>query len=384
LHLKDGLCQIVGQDISLQSPVISWQAEKISLSALIPIAPLPIWASVDLIGSSLFLYLGNELKDASLQAAFDIQGNAVDLKKIEGSLYGVDALWQKEEALKPLTGQFVIRPKALLLEKLPFLQLQEALVFQGSLDWQKEAFKESALQGEIAAPSISWCGSPFGKLQGSLKGTWKELALSLQSECAASQLTLDNCRLYRRGGSGSESKSGSGSWQFHLEKLEASQLKPSLFSEESFLYSKNKHLTFEKILLHQFKGRLFERDSWKGKGAFTFEQSAPRSFSLFSLPSGILSRIGFDAQHFHPASGTIFYEVDEEKIYLKKLHQVFSQGKVSEFYLYQEETPSYIDFEGNLHLTLHLKQSNVLFKLGELFTLTVKGNLQKPIVSLKR
>lgn len=66
------------------------------------------------------------------------------------------------------------------------------------------------------------------------------------------------------------------------------------------------------------------------------------------------------------------------------LKDVYSKGKMSKFYLPNNSLPSYIDFDGNLHMQVRMKQYNLIFKLAELFTVTVQGTVKKPTYTLQK
>ena len=87
----------------------------------------------------------------------------------------------------------------------------------------------------------------------------------------------------------------------------------------------------------------------------------------------------------NPVIGTIYYEIKEGKIFLTKLKDAYSQGKMSKFYLPNNSShQSYVDFDGNLNIQIKMKHDNLIFKLAELFTVTVQGNLQKPTYTLQK
>jgi hypothetical protein len=78
-----------------------------------------------------------------------------------------------------------------------------------------------------------------------------------------------------------------------------------------------------------------------------------------------------------PVRGTIEYEIREGKVYFKEFKEMYSDGKRSRFYL-AEGSEAFVDFEGNLNMKVKMKQYNLLMKLAEFFTISVKGTLLHP------
>jgi hypothetical protein len=74
--------------------------------------------------------------------------------------------------------------------------------------------------------------------------------------------------------------------------------------------------------------------------------------------------------------------MNKKKIYLTKFKDVYSEGKLSRFYLPNAPYSSYVDFDGNLHMQIRIKQYNLFFKLAELFTISIQGTCQHPTYTL--
>ena len=106
--------------------------------------------------------------------------------------------------------------------------------------------------------------------------------------------------------------------------------------------------------------------------------------TIFQIPSDILSRIGLDLAVLTPVTGTVQYDIHDGMIYLTKFKDIYSDGKLSKFYLPSSSTPSVVDFNGNLNVQVKMKQYNLLFKLAELVTVNIQGNLVKPAYSLQK
>lgn len=131
--------------------------------------------------------------------------------------------------------------------------------------------------------------------------------------------------------------------------------------------------------LKGLRATLDDFDSIKGEGSLEFTNIPKKTLfsNLLFLPTEITARIGLDLTTLVPARGTINYEIHDGKIYLNEFKEMFSDGKRSRFFL-AEGMPAYIDFNGNLNMKLRMKQYNLLMKLAEFFTITVKGTLLNP------
>ena len=95
----------------------------------------------------------------------------------------------------------------------------------------------------------------------------------------------------------------------------------------------------------------------------------------------IISRLGLDISMLVPVQGTLEYAIKEGKIQLLQLKKCYSKGKRSQFHLIHSD-PSYIDWNGKLHINLRVKQY-ALLKIAELFILSIYGNLESPHISLR-
>lgn len=137
--------------------------------------------------------------------------------------------------------------------------------------------------------------------------------------------------------------------------------------------------------LRELKGDPAEIKTLQGYGKLQFVN--PNRISLrntiLHVPAEIIGRIGLDPDLLTPVVGSIFYEIGKEKIFLTELRDVYSEGRLSKFYL-PEMSASYMDFDGNLNLKLGMRQYNLLFKIAEFFTLSVQGNVTDPRYSLDR
>lgn len=137
--------------------------------------------------------------------------------------------------------------------------------------------------------------------------------------------------------------------------------------------------------LRGFKGALASPNTFSGEGRAYFHHSSKtdKASSIVQIPSEILSTLGLDLSTLSPVSGTVDYRLENGKVYLTKLKDVYSAGHLSKFYLSKKEThPSYVDFDGNIQMHVNVKQNNLLFKLRNFFTINVEGTIHNPKYSI--
>ncbi len=181
-------------------------------------------------------------------------------------------------------------------------------------------------------------------------------------------------------------KSTNGHWHFSMPKMQIQRFKPSLLCEEnSFRPQSRNPLMVRDVLVEGCQGSLSDSRSIIGKGTLRFLNKSRSRLqnTIFQIPSEILSRIGLDLSVLTPVTGSVDYTIQNGKIYLTKFKDIYSDRKLSKFYL-SNAAPSSMDFEGNLNVQVRMKQNNLLFKLTELFTVNIGGDLSKPTYSFQK
>lgn len=175
-------------------------------------------------------------------------------------------------------------------------------------------------------------------------------------------------------------------WSIHLANANLANFRPHLMRVSDVFLAVPKTLNIRQFDLNQVEGVLQNPLTIKGKGRLSFSNPSKDQIpnTLFAIPEEMLSKIGLNLALLTPVTGTIFFEIEKGKIVLKKFRDVFSEGKVSKFYLADTEDPPSLDFGGNLHVEIAMKQYNLLFKLAELFNVSITGNLARPIYSLQK
>ncbi len=175
--------------------------------------------------------------------------------------------------------------------------------------------------------------------------------------------------------------------EFHLNMLQLNDVRPLLVKKDSNdepLTKKN--LIFNQVQLTECFGEMGNPQSYQGKGFLQFSTPKKRGIEStpFALPAEILSRLGLNSAIMTPVSGTAIFDITDGRCYIPRLKDVYSQGKLSKFYIYHSKEPSYIDFDGNVSVQVRIKHYNLLFKLSEMLTINIRGTIQKPLYYLQK
>lgn len=172
-------------------------------------------------------------------------------------------------------------------------------------------------------------------------------------------------------------------WHLFTPQLIVKNLQPSLLRTLDHAPSPHfKSLLIRRIEFENVSGRISRLPNWQGEGYLHFLNPTRKEHSLLAIPSEVMHGLGVDPHVLNPVTGTIYFDLKGDRFYLTKFKDVYSEGRGSKFYLADTTTPSWIDMEGNLFLQVRMKQYNLMFKLAEMFTLSIQGNIQKPKYSL--
>ncbi len=176
-------------------------------------------------------------------------------------------------------------------------------------------------------------------------------------------------------------------WQISIPRFQLTEFRPSLLKAvDQSLNSASKTLVITSLDVYNFTGILGFSESFTGKGSLVFSNPPKRNFhsTILAIPAELLTRIGLDLAVLNPVRGTIDYQIKNSRVEFTAFKDVYSKNRLSKFYLSKGGSASYVDFDGNLHMQVRMKQYNLIFKLAELFTVSVQGTLSKPTYSLQK
>lgn len=245
------------------------------------------------------------------------------------------------------------------------------------------------LYGTIALDKKNWQNSRFtGCVRGKnidilgyqLQSIFGEISLENQN------ITMQNFSIYDlamqlRIPNGCLKKVKEQGWQFSFPKIIIRDMRPSLLKKGGIARGVAKPFLITELRCNEVNGRIDNPLSFTGSGVLHFTNSYKTEYNFFSIPMEIISRLGLDISMLVPVQGTLEYAIKEGKIQLLQLKKCYSKGKRSQFHLVHSD-PSYIDWNGKLHVNLRIKQY-ALLKIAELFILSIYGNLESPHISLR-
>ncbi len=173
-------------------------------------------------------------------------------------------------------------------------------------------------------------------------------------------------------------------WNFSVPDALVTKFRPSGLCPAGSARSVHlRPLVVKELQIKDFQGIISDPKTYTGDGQLTFTNKSknPVQNTIFDVPAEILARIGLDMALMTPVNGSISYDISDGYIHLKKFKDMFSERKLSKFYL-SDNHNSTIDFNGNLDLQIRMKQYNLLFKLTEPFAVNIHGKYTNPTYRL--
>lgn len=327
------------------------------------------------------LICGTEIDPLTI--AWQCDENGIVINKISGEYNGISIDGylsnNKEKQTYDLFGSLKIDfSKALNLfpvdvqKKITQLKLAKGYEAQGSMSLLKSQPKMTYFEGKILGKDFQVNDYSLKTFFGDIKA-WPDLIeisgfkiSDLSGVFFASKITIGKLE---------------NSWFFSIPKIEAFEIRPSLMKKIGADSSEIKPLTIRNFELTNFKGNLSDATTITGSGFFSFVNSFKREHSVLEIPSEMLGRlVGLDTELLVPVCGDVFFDIKDCKCLITKINDVYSENKRSKFFLIDKP---YMDFDGNLNIEIKMKQY-VLFKITDKFIISIKGNLQKPEMSLKK
>lgn len=233
-------------------------------------------------------------------------------------------------------------------------------------------------QGELAGHNFELLGYRFEQLTA-------QAAYSPEATRVQNMTIVDKCGSMRIGQVDLFNQ-GDGIWQVVIPSIAIADLKPRLLNSNSSSFKRTaKSLVIRNLEVQDISGILGDRNSFTGRGQLSFANPPKKNPQpgIFAIPAELLTRIGLDLAVLTPVRGTVIFDIRDGKASLKRFKDMYSKGKLSKFYL-PNGHQSYVDFDGNLNVQVRMKQYNLIFKLAELFTVTVQGTLTKPTYALQK
>jgi hypothetical protein len=305
---------------------------------------------------------------------FDVDG--LSIQKIQGNLFGLEFEFLPINKMEDFLFLGDIKIDADLLAKVAgpdIKELIEELKFhkgyelKGELQIKKENLRDSYFEGYLKGRDFDFAGYMLKTLLSQIridqKGvTLRDLAISDEGVTVSiPELIID--------------VAAKGDLSLHIPEIVINELRPSLLKKKH-MHQRLKPFCIKTMVIQDVSGYLSDNKSFTGRGSLKFNNTFKEGHNLLDIPIEIISRLGLDIGLLVPIQGELDYVIKNGKIVFTKLKNSFSESKRSYFFLWNK-TESYIDFSGNMHIDIRMKQY-VLFKITELFILSIQGSMDKP------
>ncbi|MBA3815149.1 MAG: hypothetical protein H0X29_01245 [Parachlamydiaceae bacterium] len=406
LTLDDGIYHFMGRDHDINQFVLEYDPFELKISSkyrlerhqfwLTARSPAPAINMGEIILSEQDLDIFD--KDNSFPLAINWEMDpyhGLILQKIQGSLCGIKCNLIRDPSFNITSEQLFLtgelhanlqKAQALLNPEIAAIcsnwQIGHGYSLSGQWAFAKDSrpFNESlTFQGEFSGRDFELGGYQFFRLNGLVGYSGNDLrAAQITINDPSGDVQINDVML---------SKKAEGHWTIDVPSVIVSNFRPSLMHNSGEPPPTNaKALAIRQLNLHDFQGVLGDRSSYLAKGRFLFVNPPKRNLqhTIFALPAELMSRLGLDFGVLNPVRGLVYFDINESKVIFTRFKDVYSKGRLSKFYLSNSGFQSCMDFDGNLDLKIRMKQNNLLFKLAELFTVTVQGNIKKPSYGLQR
>jgi hypothetical protein len=333
----------------------------------------PLWGLLKWEGDVGALTLFDHPKAEGLK--FTLRSGVIE--GVLGSCYGLECHlkthWKRKACLTGEIKADLSRLTRLLppaIQKgLEPLKLGAGYVWEGDLVLGPA--QSFALSGKLKGSQVEALGYQFESLQALLEATPQKIQFSdLKLQEGQGKIAMQKVELTLN----------QGTWGLYIPTIDIHHLQPSMMRKIGVPQGSVKPFIIEHLSLSEIRGDIGDVASLKGWGHLSFVNQFKKEASLFDLPLEMIKRIGLDLGQLTPVEGELQVELRGDKFYLLSLERAYSEAQRSEFYL--AKTSSYIDLAGGVHIDLKMHQ-DVMLKVVEPFTLTIRGTLDKPRYGLQ-
>lgn len=385
-NLKDGKYWFGNKEWDFSQICLLYDSSIFTLTAKtrVALADLFLFCKMDFTSTPLgMIKLQENPKKEGLKILFLPSKEEISWESCQGSLYGLDVQLRKEASKKVkntdvLVGNIKIDGKEIialvpeeLQERVKKWKVGSGYELEGSLNLKKEGPELLQFIGQLKGKDFSLFGYEFKALLSDAEITPSSITLkNLSCDDEAGHLQIKQIKLTK----------DIDQWTLDIPLVQAKDLRPSVMHKIDAENRPVKPLTIKNCTISGIKGVLGDLKTITGKGSLNFTNAYKKEYSLLDLPFEMLKDLGLDFNMLTPVIGEANFVISLEKCVLTDL-QAFSESRRSQFFLHESEK-SYLDFDGNLHLDLKLKQ-DVTLKIAEPFTLNVRGKLEKPKYMLR-
>jgi hypothetical protein len=376
-HLRPGRYGWKEKSLLFEQVQLYYEKQLLTLRAKAQIEEEPLWASLQLdVAKEPYgmLKLFDHPKAEGLKILFSTQKGAPVLESAQGSCYGLTcSLAKKKAALSgeiKMDGNLFLNllPKTIREGLEPF-HIGRGYSWQGDLFLGQEGFLAT---GTLRGRDFEFLGYQLQNLEAALEVTPESCVLSgLKITDPAGGVSIPTITLQKKK-----------EWHLHIPEILARSVQPSRMRKVGVEPSEIKPFIIQHFTLEDIQGRLSDKSTLYGSGRLVFVNQFKKEQSIFDAPLEMLKKFGLDLALLTPVQGEIQMELRGDKFYLISLDNAFSEGERAEFYLSPEKNISFIDLDGKMHIDLKMRQ-DVVFKITEPFTLTIRGTLDKPRYGLQ-
>ncbi|MBS0653451.1 MAG: hypothetical protein JSR39_08010 [Verrucomicrobia bacterium] len=388
--LRDGRYGIKDQIFSLQNIGIIYENALLQCHFKTALNEQPLWGSlhVDLKGAPVgSVHICDHIKPEGIQAEFRSNGTALFWESILGSACGIDVQLKKATSSQMpnatvLTGNVNIDGSRLdaffpkeMKEKFKNLKLGKGYEFKGDLVLWNDSKKGFQLNGQLLGHRFELLGYQFDRLRAVIEANPQSIQIS--------KLGIDDeAGLFQIKKIAIDHNASNEKWSFYIPLLQIKDLQPSLMKKIDSRDATVKPLVIRNLSLSEIRGDLNDPRGWAGEGHLNFTNAFKKESTLFETPIEMIKNFGIDPGLLTPIQGEIDIELRGDKFYLVNMKNSFSDGKRAQFFLSPADQTAFIDLNGNIHIDICMRQ-DVVLKLTEALTLTVRGTLDKPRYGLK-
>ncbi len=382
--LKPGRYGFGGKDASFEQLQLRYEKNVLSIRGKTIIWESPFWAALQMdLSKEPFgaLKLYDHPKAEGLKISFSTNNGKPIFEKIQGSCYGIDCALEKNDRRKAplasiLSGSIAVDANFLpkkLKESAKSLKIGNGYRWQGDLIIHQESKRGFQANGTLSGQAFELLGYQFRYLQANLEATAERIQfneLKIDDPCGV--IGIKKMELTKKE-----------KWHLTIPHIFVRNLQPSLMQKiGGDSKAVVKPFMIQSFTLSDVQCDLGEIPTLEGFGKLAFVNQFKKESSIFDVPLEMIKKIGLDPGILTPVQGELEVELHGNKLYLMSLQNSFSEGGRAEFYLAPGKQLSYIDFDGKIHIDLKMHQ-DVMLKITEPFTLTLRGSLEKPRYSLQ-
>lgn len=396
IRLSDGTYQYAGRTFTLQDVVLDYGEKGFEIGARYRVQKalldIRLLSKSGTSGSGqLLVSLASEPRSVNNLLVCDWiyqKENGLLLQKIQGAAFGLQvALSGAANLEKQNFGGSIkmvdrVNFEPLLPDTLKnFLQkwqITTGYMIKGQWSFDKSSLEEFQFKGQLLGQQFTLLGNTLQQASGELKIDFRTIQLQ-QWHVTDPGVTMDMPSLLL-------SRDKDDEWRIKLGLLQITNLRLADLKRAEPISKRLRSVLIKRAVLRNLQGSLSDLKTLTGNGEFVFDKikSSSLGSQLMSIPGDILGRLGLNLSVLSPASGTIEFKIEDQKVIITKMRDVYSDGKMSRFYLPKPPLTSYIDFDGRLNITLRMKQYNLLLKLAEALSISIKGKWDDPEFSLQK